>query len=143
MGPLPLFSTELENPEIILNLWYVYDDLGYIYSLRGRTYIGYGTDQEKLDLLQHFAENDYLIAKPFPVPTRYHTHGQAIAPVQLLAFDDMVYEFFREVIKGLDNDIPTQTPYSISEKPLICLTPLFGTTSGRITPKIDGVRWIG
>lgn len=30
----------LDNPEIILNLWYVVDDMGVIYSLRGRTYIG-------------------------------------------------------------------------------------------------------
>ena len=34
----------MENPEIIFNLWFVYDDLGAIYSLRGRAYVGTGDE---------------------------------------------------------------------------------------------------
>jgi len=64
----------MEEPEVILNLWYVYDDLGFIYSLRGRTYLGYGTDEEKLKFLHQHATKDYLIAKSFPLLERYSTN---------------------------------------------------------------------
>jgi hypothetical protein len=63
----------VENAELILNLWYVYDDTGLVYSLRARCYVGSGDDEEKLALLRHFAQIDYLIAQPFPVPERFHT----------------------------------------------------------------------
>lgn len=61
------------EPEIILNLWYVHDEAGIIYSLRARAYVGFGSDKEKLALLQSHALVDYLIATPFPVPGRFHT----------------------------------------------------------------------
>ncbi len=64
----------MENPEIIFNLWFVYDDLGAIYSLRGRAYVGTGDEEEKRSLLKRFAEIDYLITEPFPVPERFHTN---------------------------------------------------------------------
>ena len=56
------------NPEIIINLWYVHDEEGIIYSLRARAYVGKGTDEEKLALLRECAEIDYLIAQPYPIP---------------------------------------------------------------------------
>jgi hypothetical protein len=62
-----------DDREIILNLWYVYDDLGMIYSLRGRCYVGSGSDEQKSSFLLRSAATDYLIAQPFPVPERLHT----------------------------------------------------------------------
>lgn len=32
----------MENAELILNLWYIYDDTGVVYSLRARCYFGSG-----------------------------------------------------------------------------------------------------
>ena len=63
----------MANAEIILNLWYIHDDQGLIYSVRARAYVGIGTEEEKLAMLQQFANWDYLIAKPFPIPERFHT----------------------------------------------------------------------
>ena len=37
----------MSGQEIILNLWYVIDDDGLIYSLRARCYVHSGTDEEK------------------------------------------------------------------------------------------------
>jgi hypothetical protein len=62
----------MENAEIILNLWYIHDDTGIIYSLRARAYVGTGTDDEKLTMLDRLANVDYLIARPFPIPERFH-----------------------------------------------------------------------
>ena len=63
----------MADNEIILNLWYVHDNNGFIYSLRARCYVGSGADDEKLTLLRRFAQTDYLIAQPFPIPERFHT----------------------------------------------------------------------
>jgi hypothetical protein len=63
----------VDNPEIVVNLWYLFDELGIIYSLRARADIVSGADEEKLALLRKFSETDYLIAQPFPVPKRLHT----------------------------------------------------------------------
>lgn len=61
------------SQEIILNLWYVIDDEGLIYSLRARCYVHSGTDDEKLAFLQSVAETDYLVAQTFEIPERFHT----------------------------------------------------------------------
>jgi hypothetical protein len=63
----------MSSPEIIMNLWYVIDDLGVIYSLRARCYVHSGGDEEKLAFLRSCAETDFLIAQSFPVPERLHT----------------------------------------------------------------------
>jgi len=41
----------LENREVIVNLWYVRDEEGVIYSLRVKAYVGAGSDAEKLKLV--------------------------------------------------------------------------------------------
>ena len=60
------------GPEIILNLWYVRDDEGIIYSLRARSYVIYGSDENKTSFLKSFADQGHLIAKLFPIPERFH-----------------------------------------------------------------------
>ena len=40
----------------------------FLYSLRIRPYLHSGSDEEKVDFLKKTATNDYLIAKPCPVP---------------------------------------------------------------------------
>jgi hypothetical protein len=49
-----------DQPEIVLNLWYVLATPGTIYSLQARMYVGYGSDSEKLGLLRRFAPTDGL-----------------------------------------------------------------------------------
>ncbi len=54
----------MEEPEIVLNLWYIIDEgTGYAYSLLGRAYAMTGTDSEKLERLRQLALTDYLIFK--------------------------------------------------------------------------------
>ncbi len=36
--------------EVILNLWYVRDEEGIIYSLRAKAYVADGSDEEKIKL---------------------------------------------------------------------------------------------
>ncbi|MYF98364.1 hypothetical protein F4212_04420 [Candidatus Poribacteria bacterium] len=62
----------MDNREVIVNLWYLIDEEGLIYSLRVKTYIGTGSIKEKLEFLQQRASLDYLIAEPFEIPQRFH-----------------------------------------------------------------------
>ena len=131
------------EPEIILNLWYVYDDLGMIYSLRARCYVATGPDEEKLALLQRFAATDYLIASSFPVPERFHTTiitecGQqkyAVAGKAALDVTGGVQVLFEDAFAELEKAFPATTKLTIGRSPLVCITPLLGNDdSGELRP---------
>jgi hypothetical protein len=131
----------IDHPEIILNLWYVHDDMGAIYSLRARAYVGYGTDEEKLALLKRFATTDYLIAQPFPVPERFQmTLGKrlGVAHASYLPAIGGVERLFEDVFVELEKQLPAQTKLSIGQKPLLCVTPLFGDDDGNIYLRFSG-----
>ena len=141
----------MQNAEIILNLWYVYDDTGHIYSLRARCYVGSGNDDEKLALLSRFAPIDYLIAQPFPVPERLHTtfiedKSTKKLPViemkslELLGGPQVLFE---EIYVALENQLPAQTKLEIGQQPLVCITPLFGDDEAEIGPRFSGRITIG
>ena len=118
---------------IIVNAWYVHDVDGYIYSLRARAYIGRGSAAEKLAFLQQLANIDYLIARPFKIPKRYWIEGNPVTHKSVLD----IYgagALFEDIFKALNNALPSQTPFEISSKPLICVTPLLGSDDGSIRP---------
>ncbi|MGA2985806.1 MAG: hypothetical protein ABSG32_18515 [Terriglobia bacterium] len=140
---------EMDNPEIILNLWFVYGDNDLIYSLRARAYFGTGTDEEKQVLLQRFRNTDYLIAQAFPIPERFYTPivrppGEPIRiPEKKIpvangkAFKELgdYAVLFDDAIKELEKQMPAQTELSISQHPILCITPLFGDENDSIFPK--------
>ncbi len=129
----------MDNTEIILNLWYVCDEWGFIYSLRARAYIGTGSYAEKLAFLQKFASVDYLIARIFSIPVRFRIDGQPLYHKDALSLLNSPIELFEEALKAIQSDLPIQTRLDIPQKPLICLTPLLGDDNGYIVPKIDEV----
>lgn len=132
----------VDIPEIILNLWYICDELGTVYSLRGRCYLGSGMDFEKLALLHQFAATDYLIAQAFPIPERLHTivvteDGEHKVPVTnsgALARWGGPEILFEEVFVELEKQLPAQTDLSIGKDPLICITPLLAAGDGTLRP---------
>ena len=127
----------MDQPEIILNLWYVHDDMGVIYSLRARCYIGTGSDQDKLRFLQQHAALDYLIAKPFPIPKRFHVSGMAVYHKAALDLLSNPVELFEDAIQAMERELPAQTKLSIPHRPLVCLTPLIGNDRREIFPSVN------
>ena len=134
--------------EIILNLWYVYGVDGLIYSLRARAYVHKGNEEQKLEFLQGFAEKDYLIAQPFPIPDCYHMEiitkvckkKLPVFPTNLLDVHGgpvTIANLYEEVFRQIEKQLPVQTNLTISRDPLICVTPLLGDDYGNITPKFD------
>jgi hypothetical protein len=137
-------STE---PEILLNLWYVRDDEGIIYSLRARAYVGFGSDDEKLTLLRQYAETDYLIAQPYPIPERFHitvredgvARRMAVAHVSQLEPAGTGIALFEDAIKDLERQMPAQTRLTVGPRPVVCMTPLIADDDGRIEPRITEI----
>ena len=132
----------MDNPEIAINLWYLFDEHGIIYSLRGRAYVVAGTDEEKLSFLREFSRTDYLIAHPFPVPDRLHTTFVAednrlkLALADHRIIDDLggIGVLFEEVLVELEKQLPAQTELSIGQAPIICITPLLANEHGILSP---------
>ena len=143
----------MNDQEIIFNLWYVLDDMGLVYSLRARAYVRTGSDSEKLKFLQQFAIVDYLIARPFPVPSRLSSEfldeegGQKLPVFPMTILETQggplsIGDLFREVFESVADDFPAQTQLTIPEAPLFCITPLIADDAGNIYPKIDGQQAI-
>ena len=134
----------MTDPEIILNLWYVQDREGIIYSLRGRLYVGVGSEDEKIEMLRHFAFTDYIIARPFPIPEAFHTHFAKSGVKMPVAYrriaiymDNTPLRIFEDAIRILSDEIPAQTKLEIPRSPIVCITPLLADDEGRIRPFIE------
>ena len=132
----------MSEPEIILNLWYVTDDEGLIYSLRARCYVHSGTEEEKLTFLRSFANTDYLIAQPFPVPEGFHIHlvgGEQAQQIPVASYNAVrasvpFISLFEDVIQVMEKQLPAQTKLTIGCDPVVCITPLLGDEDGNMRP---------
>jgi len=130
----------MNEPEIILNLWWIHDDAGFIHSLRVRPYVGVGTDEEKLALLQQFANVDYLIARPFAVPDRFHLEfdddGELrrlpVAPLEVFDFFDSPIGLWEDAIHAVEADLAPHTRLRIPDDPILCSTALLSDQEGRL-----------
>ncbi len=128
----------MNQPEICLNLWYVRDEEGFIYSLRARAYLLEGSDKDKLNELQRLSTTDYLIARAFPIPARLGINGKPIFHESAFITFDKI-GLFEDAINTLQSELPAQTPFDIPAQPLVCFTPLLGDDDGNIRVKIDEV----
>jgi len=133
----------MEKLEIILNLWYIYDDKGFVYSLRARAYIRSGSDEEKLKYLHEHALSDYLIAQPFELPSWCKTNfisGNDQVTYPVIHYDMLkikapnILSLFEDAMKQIDEDLPIQSNLSIPQEPLVVITPLHGNSKGNIKP---------
>lgn len=132
--------------EIILNLWYIYDDEGFIYSLRARSYLRSGTDEEKLAYLKDHALTDYLIAQSFKLPSWCKTNivgGSKEESIPIVHIDALrittpnILNLFEDAIKELESNLPFQSKLEISQEPLVIITPLIGDEDGNIYPQFS------
>ena len=138
----------MPDPEVAVNLWYVVDEEGVIYSLRAKAYALDGSDEDKLGFLRERALWDYLVAKPFEIPARFHLEileGRSkqkmpVAHVSMLTTLDSPIALFEDALKDIEMAMPAQSNISIPESPLTCTTALMQDQDGVIRPRITGVR---
>ena len=129
-----------------MNLWYVMDEEGIIYSLRAKAYIGSGSDEEKIKFLQQRALLDYLVADPFEIPRRFHTEimngrDSQIMPVvhvSILQTLDSPIALFEDALKMVESRFPAQSQLEIPQDPLVCTTSLVPNEWGVIEPRVSG-----
>src|SRR5262245_28287964 len=130
----------MNEPEIILNLWWVHDDAEFIHSLRVRPYVGVGTDDEKLAFLHRFANVDYLVARPFAVPARFHVEFEdegefrriPVASPEVLSTLDSPISLWEDAIHAVEAGLPAHTQLRIPNDPILCTTALFSDDAGRL-----------
>src|ERR1041384_7783354 len=145
-GSHPVSRTgDIGKPEVILNLWYVHDDAGVIYSLRVTAYVREGTDEEKMESLREAALTDYATADQFPIPARLQTmvDGQKM-PISHKSFLPTLgpLELFEEAIRAIEADLTRETDLHIGEAPLCCVTPLLAEDDGSVRPYFsDSVKF--
>jgi len=138
----------MSEPEVILNLWYVIDDEGLIYSLRGRCYVHSGTEEEKLAFLRSFAETDYLVAQPFPIPKGFHIHlvgGEKEQQIPIASYGAVretvpFISIFEDAIQAMEKQLPAQTKLTIGSDPVVCITPLLGDEDGNMRPLTENTE---
>jgi hypothetical protein len=129
-----------------VNLWYVRDEEGVIYSLRVKAYVGAGSDAEKLEFLQQRASLDYLVADPFEIPRRFHIqigigHDSKVMPVahiSMLQTLDSPIAIFEDALKVIESRFPAQSQLGIPQDPLVCTTPLMQNKQGVIESRVSG-----
>ncbi len=131
-----------------MNLWYVMDEEGIIYSLRAKAYIGVGSEAEKLEFLQQRASLDYLVADPFEIPPRFYieignmeAHDSTLAPVahvSMLQILDSPITLFEDALRVIEDRFPAQSQLDIPQHPIICTTPLMQNEQGIIEPRFSG-----
>ena len=132
----------MSGQEIILNLWFVIDDDGLIFSLRARCYVHSGTDEEKLAFLRSFAETDYLVATPFSIPEEFHVtmdYGDKKERVPMATYKGLRETghfpvLFEKVYDAMQAQLPAQTKLVIGQSPIVCITPLLGDEDGNMRP---------
>ncbi len=147
----------MEEPEIVLNLWYVVDEgTGYAYCLLGRAYAMRGTDSEKLERLRQLASTDYLMAERFNVPENFkvvlpdgETRTGNALPADIRANIEWVYE---SVYQNLESKMPPILDFSgeettakkqkISQTPLMICTGLLEDVFGNITPLVENRMYL-
>ncbi len=134
-----------EDGEIILNLWYVTNRI-FISSLRAKTYVASGNDDEKLRFLRMRANHDFRDAQVYPVPENLKADlklvdgstevgaGKVCAHATL-EFMGGYPALFREIIlsvpKGGFRFDPTQA--------MMCITGLEKGQDGELSVRIDKI----
>ena len=138
----------MDSKEVVVNLWYVMDEEGVIYSLRAKAYVAMGSEVAKLEFLTQRALLDYLVADPFEIPQRFYigisnleTPNRSttlpVAHVSMLKTLDSPIALFEDALKVIEDGFPAQSQLAIPEHPLVCTTPLMQNKQGVIEPQFS------
>lgn len=120
-----------DSLEIILNLWYIYDDTGMCFGLRARAYIATGTEREKLDLLHLLAGSDWRSATVYPIPKQFcvvRPDGvilEGLFDLRAAGAIGGMITLFEPAIRQIQAELPRDCRLTIPNDPLTCLTPLY------------------
>jgi len=137
----------MDNVEVGVNFWYVRDEEGIIYSLRLKSYVLKGTEEEKISFLRDRALLDYLIAEPFSVPKSFHISiGNAnkkmpVGHIAMLSTLDSPIAIFEDALRQVEARFPAQSEIEIPQEQLLfTMTPLLRNSKGIIEPFYSKIK---
>ena len=144
---------QLQNPEIVLNLWAYASEEGYIMRLAGKSYVLDGSDEDKLRILRKLSATDFLSAIWQKVPENFqltYTDGRQMAGVSAVSALSDPYEhshLFGSLIEKLATTLPEQmcsingeyrkVILDLPETPLTVTTLVIEHEDGRLVPMIS------
>lgn len=143
---------ELNNPEVVANLWIYSDEAGYVARIAGKAYVLDGTDTEKLSVLRQLARTDFLSAEWIPIPENFGVIGVdgerlRYAQLSILSDENAKGILVGPMLEKLAASLPEQLrevegeyePFTMQmpEAPLTILTTVVEYPDGRLVPVVN------
>jgi hypothetical protein len=144
---------DLQNPEVVLNLWAYVNEGGYIQRIAGKFYVLDGTDQQKLAALRQLSGSDFLSAPWHPVPKSFritNPDGEellGVAHVSMLPDPNTHPNLFGQLMDELATHVPTLLrsidgeyktfKLELPEAPLCVTTQILEFEDGRLVPMVS------
>ena len=128
----------MNNQEIIVNLWYVMSEIGFIYEVRGRMYIVEGSDEDKLRYLHQYTHTDFMISPSHSLPKTVKTIiGEETH--NIIHYKDMKFSggegiLFGDLFNEMEKSIPSGSILKFPADPLTVITPLGKNEDGILFP---------
>lgn len=122
-----------DAPELIFNLWYVYDESGLIIPLFVKERITTGTDLYKIKMLKERGNVDWVGTREFDIPEKYYCTGSTpdgeisimpCAHTSMLKQTRNGRDLFDEAIEKINREYAGNRDVLIHDDPLYCVTPL-------------------
>ena len=134
----------MNNQEIIANLWYIINDLGFITEVRGRMYISDGSDEDKLKFLHQFTHTDFMISETYLLPENLKTTINDEA-FNIIHYTDMKLLggegiLFKDLFEEMEDSLPLKSILKFPKEPLTVVTPLSKDKNGILLPNYNEKR---
>jgi len=128
----------MNNQEIIVNLWYLIDELGFINEVRGRMYIVGGSDAEKLKYLHKYTHTDFIISPSHKLPETIKTNFED-GTYNVIHYKDMKISggegiLFGDLFNEMEKSISANSILKFPADPLTVITPLSKNDDGILAP---------
>jgi len=128
----------MNNQEIIVNLWYLIDELGFINEVRGRMYIVGGSDDEKLRYLHNYTHTDFMISSSHKLPETIKTNFED-GTYNVIHYKDMKISggegvLFGDLFNEMEKSISPTAILKFPADPLTVITPLSENDEGILAP---------
>ena len=126
------------DKEIIINLWFVIDEQGFISEVRGRMYAIGGDDKEKLQYLHQYTDTDFMICSSHSLPKNIKTTFQD-GTENVIHYNDMKISggesiLFESLFDDMEKSIPSNSLLKFPTNPLTVITPLSKSEYGVLSP---------
>ncbi|MDO9232542.1 MAG: hypothetical protein Q8N02_08545 [Methylotenera sp.] len=147
---------EINNEEVVLNLWAYSDEYGNIQRIAGKAYVLDGEDVDKLNILRQLSRTDFLSAKWYPVPKNFNLKGyngdELKGVAQAFQVSDPYINgiLFDEVMSALAKELPEHLrlfgddyqrfTIKLPESPLCITTIVVEYSDGSLVPMVEANR---